>query len=199
MGLWGFSERLFSWKRGVKQQRKCLMHEKSSKKGAFGKGEQTACEVVKPALGSLIVKWEQEAFAKARIRSSNKDFPLIVSGVMEDAETAFLSGPHLLKAGCFLSQKWNTQDLEKSKYSPTICSFCFFLTSRSIDASDAKENTGQTITPIGPVGPDFYPMIIWVEIRWWRWRLLKVDHTNEIYVTPEKSVFFTHRAFPAVA
>lgn len=41
---------------------------KSSKKKAFVKGEQTASEVVKPALSSLQVKWEQGTFAKAKIR-----------------------------------------------------------------------------------------------------------------------------------
>ena len=53
-GLGGFSERIFSWKQGMKQQRKCWVRQKRSKKEACGEGEQTAREVVKPQpLGHL--------------------------------------------------------------------------------------------------------------------------------------------------
>lgn len=64
---------------------------KNLKKEACGEEEQTAREVVKPQpLGHL--KWSENALqrtlAQARIRSSNKDFPCIVSGTVEEAEIA---------------------------------------------------------------------------------------------------------------
>lgn len=91
-GLGGFSDRIFSWKQGVKQWRKRWVQEKSPNKEACGEGKQTASEVVKAQpLGHL--KWNentlQRTSAQARIRSSNRDFPGIVSGTVEQAEIAF--------------------------------------------------------------------------------------------------------------